>query len=452
MHNVISVMSLMAGGVYVIYLLLRPALKKYFSVRLRIGILKIALIFSLFPFPLFRSVYMDAVSGFMNVSGFVNKSSNFIRVMPNNVIIEPKGFYAVIIISAVCISAACVLLIYKYIIYSKFRSGLKLMCTDNENDYVNSLSENIKKENKVRRSVRILTSRCIDSMTVGLLHPVIILPDRQLTHIQTEHILKHEYMHIKHGDFVYRIILIFAVALHWFNPFMYLLSREFMRLLEYRADEAVVMSMSEEEKSEYGQTIIDMAKQRSDLFNAEYMPISMFGSGSEKQMKARLNEMKNVKHRSLKNTIVSVVIAFAVFILNCNFVLAYQEYPIYNSSESAELYEYTEDFDVYMSFDEDFAIPFSEDTDYADDMTLDFSNGVDSYFTDENGVSEPVYENSEPQDYCNHVYKSGTVTNHVKNISGGCTVYTYNAQICSKCGNCLKGTLINRVNYKICPH
>ena len=55
----------------------------------------------------------------------------------------------------------------------------------------------------------------------GLFIPRIYLPDVLDKH-EKEYILLHERTHIKHGDWLIKIIGMFAVAVHWFNPLVWL--------------------------------------------------------------------------------------------------------------------------------------------------------------------------------------------------------------------------------------
>ena len=53
---------------------------------------------------------------------------------------------------------------------------------------------------------------------------------------------------------------------------------------------------------------------------------------------------------------------------------------------------------------------------------------------------------------CQHTYKSGKVQQHSKKSDGSCTVTTYNAQGCTKCGDVILGSRISTTTYDKCPH
>ena len=53
---------------------------------------------------------------------------------------------------------------------------------------------------------------------------------------------------------------------------------------------------------------------------------------------------------------------------------------------------------------------------------------------------------------CNHVYQNGTYYKHASNGNGGCTVYAYKAQICTKCNYLYVTDLLSTHTYVTCPH
>lgn len=72
-----------------------------------------------------------------------------------------------------------------------------------------------------KRKVRIKVSDRIDSpLTYGVFRPVILLPkniygcDKKTA----DYILAHELTHIKRFDVLYKLFMVLAVSMHWFNP------------------------------------------------------------------------------------------------------------------------------------------------------------------------------------------------------------------------------------------
>ena len=96
-------------------------------------------------------------------------------------------------------------------------------------------------------------------MVLGVVRPVIVLPDRAAAPGQLEDILAHELTHIRRRDLLYKRFTVAVTALHWFNPLMILLRRELDRLCELSCDEAVIRRLTPARRRRYGETLLAMA-------------------------------------------------------------------------------------------------------------------------------------------------------------------------------------------------
>lgn len=77
----------------------------------------------------------------------------------------------------------------------------------------------------------------------------------------------------------------------------------------------------------------------------------------------------------------------------------------------------------------------------------------DTVIVYEDGTQIPVTdENNSQYAICNHVMKNCYYQVHNPNSSGGCTVYVYYAQQCTKCGYLDVGSLYYTTTYTTCPH
>ncbi|MCQ6560610.1 M56 family metallopeptidase [Paenibacillus mendelii] len=77
-------------------------------------------------------------------------------------------------------------------------------------------------------------------MLVGILRPLIVIPDTNYSEVQLKHILLHELTHLKRYDIVIKWFSMIVTSLHWFNPLMYWMRREITRSSELSCDEAVI--------------------------------------------------------------------------------------------------------------------------------------------------------------------------------------------------------------------
>ena len=85
-----------------------------------------------------------------------------------------------------------------------------------------------------------------------------------------------------------------------------------------------------------------------------------------------------------------------------------------------------------------------------DNCDFSYSDNVFVYL---DGTQEPILDKDiDAYALCNHTMTSGYYHAHSSNGSGGCTVYVYNAQRCTKCGYITLGSLFSTTTYPVCPH
>ena len=94
----------------------------------------------------------------------------------------------------------------------------------------------------------------------GFFRPAVIMPEEDYSPEELEIILEHEYTHLRRGDLWYKLILLAANALHWFNPAIYFMARRANKDMEYSCDEAVIKDKSFEFRRAYSMTILKSMK------------------------------------------------------------------------------------------------------------------------------------------------------------------------------------------------
>lgn len=101
-------------------------------------------------------------------------------------------------------------------------------------------------------------------LTYGIFRPVILLPPALLQDDpkDLEHILRHELSHIRHCDVAVKGLMLLAVALHWFNPFVWLLFFAASRDMEMRCDEDVVAQLGQGGKLAYARTLVSIEQKK----------------------------------------------------------------------------------------------------------------------------------------------------------------------------------------------
>ena len=92
---------------------------------------------------------------------------------------------------------------------------------------------------------------------------------------ERRYILLHEQLHLRHGDHILKPLFWLAVCIHWFNPLVWLAFFLCGRDMELRCDEAVLKKLGPRVRSDYAQSLLDLAMGR------RFAPAPLaFGEGS----------------------------------------------------------------------------------------------------------------------------------------------------------------------------
>lgn len=200
------------------------------------------------------------------------------------------------IIWAVGCSVCLLFFIYAYI-KCRFRFSVSLPV---ENDFCQKFLV----QQNAGRLLRIRQSKAVKApLTYGLFHPVILMPEntdwdntRQL-----EYVLTHECIHIKRFDAAAKMVLVIALAVHWFNPFVWVMYILCNRDLELSCDEMVVRTFGEAARAEYARILINMEVKKREL-----MPLC--NSFSKNSMEERIMAIMKTKKRTAAAVVTAAVL------------------------------------------------------------------------------------------------------------------------------------------------
>ena len=93
---------------------------------------------------------------------------------------------------------------------------------------------------------------------LGLVRPKIYLPEG-LSEQETEYIVLHERHHIRRGDHIVKLLAFAALALHWFNPLVWLAFSLAGRDMEMSCDEAVMKRTDGTIRADYAQSLLNLS-------------------------------------------------------------------------------------------------------------------------------------------------------------------------------------------------
>ena len=166
----------------------------------------------------------------------------------------------------------------------------------------------------------------------GIIRPKIYIPN-YLDEKEREYIILHEETHLKRYDHIIKFFYYIVLAIHWFNPFIWLAFILMARDMELSCDEAVMKKLGNDEKENYCETLLALA-------TGHKMKIVVPLSFSENNTKGRVKNVLDYKKPkfwvSLILVIVVVISAFFIFTkpkVNGEDIIGHvedDEYGIYN--------------------------------------------------------------------------------------------------------------------------
>ncbi|MDL2319335.1 M56 family metallopeptidase [Eubacteriales bacterium OttesenSCG-928-A19] len=129
---------------------------------------------------------------------------------------------------------------------------------------------------------------CVHSpMLLQLERPTVVLPEGGWTAYDPRFILLHELVHYKRKDLLCKRIMLLSMAIHWFNPAIYLLVRLVTVQCEISCDERVVEGQDIEGRHQYAMSIINVARCHSK----GYTLLTTYFNGGKTTMKKRISSV-----------------------------------------------------------------------------------------------------------------------------------------------------------------
>lgn len=125
----------------------------------------------------------------------------------------------------------------------------------------------------LKKPLPVYTAAVGSPMIVGAIKPTLLLPELELSTEQLSLVFRHELIHYRRRDIWYKLLLMLANAIHWFNPMVWLMVHAADRDLELSCDEAVVAGRDEAYREEYGRCLLAVVRagmSRRTLFTTNF--------------------------------------------------------------------------------------------------------------------------------------------------------------------------------------
>lgn len=152
------------------------------------------------------------------------------------------------------------------------------------------------------------TSAAVSPMVMGMIRPVLILPETALTESRLPYVLRHELVHYRRGDIFWRWLAVLATSIHWFNPMVYVAAAQMQEACEISCDWCVVRSMEQAKRDDYMRVILELLAEA--MAKKQILTTQM--ASEKKQLQRRFTMIRNQKTVGMKKLLLSVCVGTAL--------------------------------------------------------------------------------------------------------------------------------------------
>lgn len=204
------------------------------------------------------------------------------------------------------LAGAAAFLLYQGVSYALFRRTVRRWKRDvSRADYAAMLSDTAR-DLGVSAPEMIVCEAISTPAVTGLLRPRLLLPHEHYDVQELRYILRHELCHLKRRDMLFKLVLLAANAMHWFNPVVYLMLRQADEDIELACDSAATDGLELPERAAYSRTLLAAVQS-----SVRALPATTCFGGTVERLKRRItNVLGAQKKRGLG--VVALVLALTL--------------------------------------------------------------------------------------------------------------------------------------------
>lgn len=234
---------------------------------------------------------------------------------------------------AIWLLVALIMLVRKVTVYQSFVKYVRAGSHRIEDiELLEQLGKIVDKE-KVKVAIELSTNNLISSpMLIGFFRPCIVLPTAEITSSDFSKIMLHEITHYKRKDMFYKWLIQLTICLHWFNPFVYIMSHMISQDCELSCDEAVMHSLDTKEHRAYGDALLNTVGIGGCY--KDYVASVALGESKER-LKERLEAIMQYQKKPKYFIIVSLLLT-TLFLCGFAYAGAYQVNALANDTKQSE--------------------------------------------------------------------------------------------------------------------
>jgi beta-lactamase regulating signal transducer with metallopeptidase domain/ankyrin repeat protein len=135
-------------------------------------------------------------------------------------------------------------------------------------------------------------------MMIGVFRPALVIPGLPADTEAFGNIVRHELTHHKRLDFLYKWLVQIVLCLHWFNPFIYFISKEINRSCELSCDETVIRELDDAGRFAYGDALMSVLNTQKTRGAYSNFVVSVTMNENAGFLKERLGFIAGYKKKS----------------------------------------------------------------------------------------------------------------------------------------------------------
>ncbi|MDE7311847.1 MAG: M56 family metallopeptidase [Eubacterium sp.] len=164
----------------------------------------------------------------------------------------------------------------------------------------------------IRKNIKIYRCSVIASpFSAGLLRPCIFFPSGCMYCEDVRLMLKHELVHCKRKDVLYRFFMMLIRAMHWFNPVISFFERDFAHYSELACDEKVLENAGDFERYGYASLLLAALEEVQEDGTEKY--VTGFTGRNEKEAERRMIHIMKGTGKITKPAAAAAAVFFAVY-------------------------------------------------------------------------------------------------------------------------------------------
>lgn len=296
-------LNLIASSVYLVFKALLVWAKNGVNERFRyIGCIAVMVLFLIpfyqtLPIPSTTNERPPQTSGYLEGVSSIVPKDEVVKAKPSNAESDgarTSGFYLdaptqekIFLVWAAGVAA---LALWYIVVLLRFRRRLSQTQTQPICGELQQIANRCASECGIRQTPILRASPHTQSpVLIGFFKPIIVVPADGLPLADVQMILKHELVHFKRRDLWWKLLGVAIQTIHWANPIVWLLCKDFEFCAETSCDAQVVQNLDHDGRKSYGNLLISYSQFQHKL-NAT--PGISFISSREK-LKRRICIMLN---------------------------------------------------------------------------------------------------------------------------------------------------------------